>query len=145
MYKTIILAYDGSATGQKALLESQELAQWSHAKLWLVAVMPAVGGFPTMDGGMYSPELAARQTERYELVLADGLHRLSGSGFEARGEVLVGETVHELSAFARKAGANLIVVGHKHLDSWAARWWAGSISGALIEHAPCSVLCVITR
>jgi SAM-dependent methyltransferase len=35
------------------------------------------------------------------------------------------------------------VVGHKHLDSWAARWWRGSISGALIEHAPCSVLVVI--
>ncbi|HEY0884541.1 MAG TPA: universal stress protein, partial [Ramlibacter sp.] len=45
----------------------------------------------------------------------------------------------------RKIEANLIVVGHKHLDSWAARWWRGSISGALIEHAPCSVLCVITH
>jgi nucleotide-binding universal stress UspA family protein len=39
--------------------------------------------------------------------------------------------------------ADLIVVGHKHLNSWAARWWRGSISGALIEHAPCSVLVVI--
>ncbi|MEP6791261.1 MAG: universal stress protein, partial [Ramlibacter sp.] len=26
-----------------------------------------------------------------------------------------------------------------------ARWWRGSISGALIEHAPCSVLVVITQ
>ena len=46
---------------------------------------------------------------------------------------------------ARKINAELIVVGHKHLDSWAARWWRGSISGALIEHAPCSVLAVITN
>ena len=145
MYKTIILAYDGSATGQQALLQSQQLAQWSHAKLWLVAVMPAISGFPSIDGGLYSPELAAEQTQRYERVLTGGLQHLSGGGFEARGEVLVGETVHELSAFARKVDADLIVVGHKHLDSWAARWWAGSISGALIEHAPCSVLCVITR
>ena len=43
------------------------------------------------------------------------------------------------------ARADLIIVGHKHLDSWAARWWRGSISGALIEHAPCSVLVVITH
>lgn len=145
MYKNIILAYDGSSLGQKALLETLELAQWSHAKLWLVAVMPAVSGFPTIDGGMYSPELASQQTERYEHVLADGLHRLTGGGYEARGEILTGEIVHEITAFARRMEANLIVVGHKHLDSWAARWWAGSISGALIEHAPCSVLCVITR
>jgi nucleotide-binding universal stress UspA family protein len=39
----------------------------------------------------------------------------------------------------------VIVVGHKHLDSWAARWWRGSLSKSLIEHAPCSVLVVITR
>jgi nucleotide-binding universal stress UspA family protein len=59
--------------------------------------------------------------------------------------VLVGEAVDEISRYATKIEANLIVVGHKHLDSWAARWWRGSISGALIEQAPCSVLCVITR
>ena len=41
--------------------------------------------------------------------------------------------------------ADLIVVGHKHLEGWAARWWQGAISGALIEHAPCSVLVVIIR
>ena len=50
----------------------------------------------------------------------------------------------EITKCARKIAASLIVVGHKHLDSWAARWWRGSISGALIEHSPCSVLCVIT-
>jgi nucleotide-binding universal stress UspA family protein len=35
-------------------------------------------------------------------------------------------------------------VGHKHLDGWAARWWRGSSSSALIEHAHCSVLVAIT-
>ena len=46
---------------------------------------------------------------------------------------------------ARKISADLIVVGHRHLDSWTARWWRGSISKALIEHAPCSVLVAITQ
>lgn len=47
--------------------------------------------------------------------------------------------------FARQIEADLIVVGHKHRDGWAARWWSGSTSPALIEHAPCSVLVVITQ
>jgi nucleotide-binding universal stress UspA family protein len=51
--------------------------------------------------------------------------------------------VAQITACARRVGADLIVVGHKHLESWAARWWRGSTSPALIEHAPCSVLCVI--
>ena len=78
---------------------------------------------------------------------AEGQHTSfqTGIGASARGEVVVGEAVDEITKYARKVEANLIVVGHKHLDSWAARWWRGSISGALIEHAPCSVLVVITQ
>jgi nucleotide-binding universal stress UspA family protein len=56
----------------------------------------------------------------------------------------VGETVDEITQYARKMEADLVVVGHKHLDSWAARWWRGSVSSSLIEHSPCSVLVVIT-
>jgi len=89
-------------------------------------------------------ELEEREKKKHRAVLEDGLRRLSEAGHAARGEVLVGEAVDEITKYARKIEANLIVVGHKHLDSWAARWWRGSISGALIEHAPCSVLVVIT-
>ena len=50
----------------------------------------------------------------------------------------------DFTSFAKKIEADLIVVGHKHLDSMTARWWRGSSSGALIEHAHCSVLVAIT-
>jgi nucleotide-binding universal stress UspA family protein len=53
--------------------------------------------------------------------------------------------VTEIVRHARVIEADLIVVGHKHLDGWAARWWRGSVSKALIELASCSVLVVITR
>ena len=77
--------------------------------------------------------------------LQDGVRRLSEIGTSVKGEVVVGEAIEEIPKYARKIDANLIIVGHKHLDSWAARWWRGSISGALIEHSPCSVLVVITH
>jgi nucleotide-binding universal stress UspA family protein len=66
-------------------------------------------------------------------------------GRDAKGEVVVGDAVDEVSRHAAKIGADLIVLGHKHLTSWTARWWRGSVSKALIEHAPCSVLVVITK
>jgi len=62
-----------------------------------------------------------------------------------RGEVVTGDAVDEITRYAKEVQADLIMVGHKHLDSWAARWWRGSVSKTLIEHAPCSVLVVITR
>ena len=144
MYKKILLAYDGSEAGQKALLDCREIAQWSGSELHLVAVMPSAMSFVGLEGGVYDVELEEREKRKYRGVLDDGLQRLSDAGFTSRGEVVTGEAIDEISKYARKMQADLIVVGHKHLDSWAARWWRGSISGALIEHAPCSVLVAIT-
>ena len=144
MYKNIVLAYDGSNSGQKALLDCKELAQWSSAQLSLIAVMPSSTGFIAMEGAIYNPEMEAQEAAKYQAVLADGLRRLQEAGYTASGDIRVGDAVQEIARYARKVDADLIVVGHKHLDSWAARWWRGSISAALIEHAPCSVLCVIT-
>ncbi|MBG9386624.1 universal stress protein [Caenimonas aquaedulcis] len=145
MYKRILLAYDGSDAGQKALLDSRELAHWSQSELALVAVMPSAMSFVGLEGGVYDMELEEREKKKHQAVLDDGLRRLSEAGFTSRGEVVVGEAVDEICKYAKKIHADLIVVGHKHLDSWAARWWRGSISGAMIEHAPCSVLVVITQ
>lgn len=144
MYKRILLAYDGSDAGQKALLDCQDLAQWSGSQLSLIAVMPSAMSFVGLEGGVYDIELEEREKKKYRAVLDEGLRRLSEAGYSSKGELVAGEAIDEITRYARKMEADLIVVGHKHLDSWAARWWRGSISGALIEHAPCSVLVVIS-
>jgi len=145
MYKRILLAYDGSEPGQLALLDARDMANWGQPELHLVAVMPPPAAFIGGEGGIYDPEREKEEELRYKGILEDGLRRLTESGSAARGQVLVGDAVDEIVRHARAIGADLIVVGHKHLDSWAARWWRGSLSKSLIEHAPCSVLVVITR
>ena len=144
MYKRILLAYDGSESGQKALLDGLDIAQWSHADLHLIAVMPPTTPIIAAEGGIYDSELEEQMRKKYQGILEDGLRRLANSGYVAKGEVLVGDSVEVIISNARKTSADLVVVGHKHLDSWAARWWRGSRSPALIEHSHCSVLVVIT-
>ncbi len=145
MYKKILLAYDGSQTGQKALLDCREIAQWSQAELFLVAVMPSPAAFIGAEGGIYDAATEERDRQQFQSILDEGLARLAECGHAAKGEVLVGDAVDEIAGCAARTGADLIVVGHRHLDGWAARWWRGSVSKALIEHSPCSVLVVITR
>jgi len=146
MYKRILLAYDGSESGQKALLDSHDIAQWSQSEIFLVAVMPsATSTYVGLDSGAYVGVYEEEEKQKYKEILEDGLRRMADQGHKARGEVLVGDSVKEITAYARKIQADLIVVGHKHLDSWAARWWRGSTSPALIEHSPCSVLVAITQ
>lgn len=144
MYKRVLLAYDGSESGQKALLDCTDIVQWSGATLTLVAVMPHHIDFIGAEGGFYDPKLTEREKQNYQTILEQGLQDFSKAGHAATGEVLVGDTVSEITNYARKIQADLIVVGHKHLEGWAARWWRGSSSSALIEHAHCSVLVAIT-
>lgn len=145
MYKRILLAYDGSPSGQKALLDCQDLAQWSQAELSLVAVLPLNIGLVAMEGGIYDSSMMAREKQSMQAVLDEGLQRLRDAGHQATGTLLTGDTVDEITDYAKKINADLIVVGHKHLNGWAARWWRGSVSEALIAHAPCSVLVAITH
>ncbi|MBU6259314.1 MAG: universal stress protein [Burkholderiales bacterium] len=144
MYRKILLAYDGSESGQKALLDCRDIAQWSQASLALVAVRPLPSTLVGYDVGYFAGELDEVERKRYRQVLDEGLQRLRGCGFQVEGEVLAGDQVEVITGYARRIGADLIVVGHKHLDGWAARWWRASSSPALIEHAPCSVLVAIS-
>ena len=145
MYKRILLAYDGSEPGQQALLDCHEIAQWSQAELFLIAVRPLPLITIGADGGVYDEALQETEISRFKAILDAGLQKLADVGITAQGEVVTGDPVDEIVHCARRIEANLIVVGHKHLDGWAARWWRGSISRTLIEHAPCSVLVVITH
>ncbi|MEO7641739.1 MAG: universal stress protein, partial [Ramlibacter sp.] len=119
MYKRILLAYDGTDAGQKALLDCQELAQWSQSSVFLVAVMPSAMSFVGLEGGVYDVELEEREKKKYDAILQDGIKRLADAGYSASGEVVMGEAVDEITKTATKVEADLIVVGHKHLDSWA--------------------------
>ena len=145
MYKKILLAYDGSESGQRALLDCHEIAQWSQAEIRLIAVMQLPMSGLTLEGGMYDDTLVLNEKARFQVILEDGLHKLKDAGLTAHGEVMMGDAVSEITRCASSIGADLIVVGHQHLSGWAARWWRGSVSKALIEEAPCSVLVVISH
>jgi len=145
MYQRILLAYDGSAPGQQALLDCHEIAQWSGSELTLIAVMPLPLNNLGLEGSVYDETLQDSERRRFQAILDAGLRKLSDAGLTASGEVVTGDAVSEITYCARQIKADLIVVGHKHLEGWAARWWRGSVSKALIEQSPCSVLVVITH
>jgi nucleotide-binding universal stress UspA family protein len=116
----------------------------AQAELTLIAVMPLPLSVIGLKGGV-RPGTEREEKAHFQEITDAGVRKLADAGLVARGEVVTGDAVSEIAACARRIGANLIVVGHKHLDGWAARWWRGSVSRSLIDDAPCSVLVVITR
>ena len=135
MYKKILLAYDGSETGQDALLQSREMAEWAQGEIALVAVMPPPAAFIGGEGGVYDVGLEEEERKEFQSILDDGVRRLVEGGHKVSGELLVGEAVIEIADYARKIGADLIVLGHRHLEGWAKRWWRGAHRARALQRA----------
>ncbi|WP_374351592.1 universal stress protein [Limnohabitans sp.] len=146
MYKRIILAYDGSSSGQQALLSIKDLAHWERPKLTLVAVAPPLEmDLGAVEMGYLGSTSNVAIEDKLKEQLRKGVKALRSMGFEADGEILKGEVIKEITSYASNQRADLIVVGHKHESSLLRRWWSGSTAKSLVEEAPCNVLIVVYK
>lgn len=142
MYRKVLLAYDGSIEGRRALREGARIAQLCGAQVFLLAVVEVSAGTGTLEGGLAIP--ISEQAEIYNKILAEGVERLKAMGFSPTARLGMGEAGREIAAVAKEIGANLVVVGHRP-DGPLARWWFGSVGTYLVKHVRCSVLVAQTE
>jgi len=143
-YRKILLAYDGSQEGKRALLEAADLASFLQAETHLLAVATMPPSL-FLTEGFVPEELLEEEKKRSQGVLDEGIRNLRDRGFTAQGHLAVGEPVEEICRLAKSVGADLIVVGHNQKTSFAARWWKGSVGAVLVDYAPCSVLIALSK
>ncbi|MET0709228.1 MAG: universal stress protein [Tardiphaga sp.] len=139
MYKKVLLAYDGSVEGRRALREGAKLAQLCRAEVFLLAVVEV--SFMTPEAGLTIPiEL---QTEDYRAILNEGIERLKALGFTPTARLEVGDAGQKIAEVAEEIGAHLVVVGHRPQGALAR--WFGSIGSYLVKRLRCSVLVAQTE
>ena len=132
MYKKVLLAYDGSIEGRRALREGAKLAQLCRAEVFLLAVVE-LSSVVTGDPGLVIP--MDEQTANYESTLAEGVERLKALGFSPTARLEAGDPGQKIADVAEEIGAQLVVVGHRPQGPLA-RWWFGY----LVKRLRCSVL-----
>ena len=143
-YRKILLAYNGSQEGKRALFECADLASFLQAETHLLAVASMPPSL-FLTEGFVPEELLEEEKKRTQSVLDEGIRSLRDRGFNATGHLAVGEPVEEICRHAKSIGADLIVVGHNQNTSFAARWWKGSVGASLLDYAPCSILIGMSR
>jgi nucleotide-binding universal stress UspA family protein len=139
MYKRILMAYNGTLEGKTALLACTEIAAFERAETHLLAVASMPSSM-FLTEGFLPEELIEEEKKRMQDVLNEGLASLKERGYSVAGHLAVGEPVEEICRLAAELKCDLIVVGHKQKQSFAARWWRGSVGATLLDYAPCSVL-----
>ena len=140
MYKKVLLAYDGSVEGRRALREGAKLAQLCRSEVFLLAVVE-VSSIMTPEAGLTIPiEL---QTEDYKAILNEGTERLKALGFTPTARLEVGDAGQKIAEVAEEIGAHLVVVGHRPQGALAR--WFGSIGSYHVKRLRCSVLVAQTE
>jgi len=141
LYKKVLLAYDGSIEGRRALREGARIAQLCGAEVFLLAVAEVSAGTVGMEAGFVMP--ITEQVEIYNKILAEGVERLKAMGFSPTAKLSTGEAGREITKVAADIGANLVVVGHRP-DGLLTRWFS-SVGTYLVKNLRCSVLVAQTE
>ena len=140
MYRTILLAYDGSLEGRLALREGARLAQVCGARVVLMAVVdPSIGlAFADPVAG-YVPMENVDKSEDVQKILDEGAERLTRMGLTHQARLETGLPAERIAAVAGEIAADLVVVGH-HKQGMMARWLRGSVTTSLTDSLNCSLL-----
>ena len=141
--RRILLATDGSEEAELAALRAVDLATATDSELHVVhvGVVPIfLKSYPGTLG--YERSLYEEIEEMSRELLRKQTWRVKAAGGTVAGTHLrMGEVDLEIVALAKELGADLIVMGcrgHRGIR----RAIEGSISDAVIRHAPCPVLVV---
>ena len=136
-YRTILLAYDGSEEGRRALLEGAEIAKRCQAKAHLLAVIGDKTGAYMAQSMAGAEDMG--QTLFFQDTLRDGVKFFKRHGLEAESHVVHGEPIDEIVKLAKQVEADLVVVGHRARGTLA-RLWSTPTSMSLLEKLECSLL-----
>jgi len=138
----ITVAIDGSPNATQALDEAIDLAKTYQSELTILAVSPFVPIYMPTAGPYVTTEAAASELPRYQHLVDTAVKKAEDAGVvSVTGLCVEGVVVDEILSYLELHPSNLVVVGSRGLSA-TKRLLIGSVSGALVNHAPCPVLVV---
>lgn len=137
--KRILVAVDGSEASTKALDFAVAQAQAAAAELLVVNVAEDLCPIGLTEFDVQTVLDIARKES--EAVLAEALARAREAGANVRGVAEAGSPAEVIDAIAQREAVELVVVG-SHGKHGARKMALGSVSGRVVEWAPCTVTVV---
>ena len=137
MYSKVLLCFDGTAEGRRALRQGADVVLCMKSEAYLLAICPDLVSGSVPEG--ITPQLVDCEDRGATALLEEGVQWLRERGVTAHGSVERGNAVECISEAARRIDADLIVLGHKTRGRLA-RWWSASDEESLLERVRCAIL-----
>lgn len=143
-FQNIVVATDGSPSSQAAAKTAAELAAQLGARITLIYVFEPIK-YALPEGYVpYTSEQLTDMTEHFEQMLRSAKAEVNAAGAgEVETRLLQGVAADEICEFAKREGADLIVVG-THGRGLIERVLLGSVAEKVVRAASVPVLTVRT-
>jgi nucleotide-binding universal stress UspA family protein len=142
MFKRVLLCYDGSEVGRRALKRGAELAILVGAQVSVLSIIPGGVAAPAVVAGAAGHACLVDEEAGYRKILDESVEWLKARGVSADGYLASGNTIEQIVAFSRRLGVDLIVLGHYPQPS-GGFWWGNPSRTSLAERAKCCVFVAV--
>ena len=140
MFKTIILAHDGSVASERVLLYAEHIANQEDAQVIVVHAYELPKTYEWTDS--YTA-LADQYAQVANEVAEDAIDMLRKAGINAMADVRQGPSVRAIMEAVALHEADLIIMGGRsQRRTNVAEALLGSVSTAVLRHANCPVFVV---
>ncbi|MFL6548871.1 MAG: universal stress protein [Povalibacter sp.] len=140
MYQKVLLCYDGTIEGRRALRQGAEVAIAMRSQAYLLAICRNMlaGAIPEA----VTPELFTCQSDTAQALLKEGIEWLREREVVSEGSLIYGDPLVRIPEIAIQIKADLVVVGYRY-RSKLSRWWSESEEISLLHRLPCSLLVAV--
>jgi nucleotide-binding universal stress UspA family protein len=142
MFKRVLLCYDGSEVGRRALKRGAELAILVRAQVYVLSIIPGGVAGAAVVAGAAGHACLVDEAGGYRKLLEESIEWLKTRGVSAEGYLSSGNTIDQIVAFSRRLSIDLIVLGHYPQPS-GGFWWGSPNRASLAERANCCVFVAI--
>jgi nucleotide-binding universal stress UspA family protein len=144
MFKRVLLCFDGSAAGRRALRRGAELAIFLNAQVHLLAIVPTGVVDPVVVAGANGHAcIVGDGSVELTTMMDESIKRLTARGVTAHGHLASGDAYDQIIAHSKRLDIDLIVLGHYPQPSGGFWWWTGNQRGSLAERANCCVFVAV--
>ncbi|WP_079481965.1 universal stress protein [Paraburkholderia hospita] len=132
--QAILIYYDGSTEGKRALYRAGEMAFSPGAEIHVLAVVDVMSAIVS-SAGLLSDIACSDIVKKTWSVLDEALDHLSAKDIAACGHLGYGQVVECIARYANLVDADVIIIGYR-LRRGLSTWWRSNRAHIeLLEHA----------
>ena len=142
MFKRVLLCYDGTEAGRRALRRGAELAILVGAHVSVLSIVTDGVANAAVLAGAAGQACIVDETAECRRLLTESTDWLKAHDVRAEGYLTSGDYIDQIIAFSDRLKIDLIVLGHYPRPTGGS-WWSASKRTSLADRVKCCIFVAV--